>query len=84
MTAHRPSTPVIIDHLVADPVFAALPAPTMERLGRTVERQRAPAGTAVVVQGDVGDHYFLIVDGEFTVTKDGRDRQPPRAGTFIR
>jgi hypothetical protein len=65
--------PVIIGHLVADPVFAALPAPTMERLGRTVERQRAPAGTAVVVQGDVGDHYFLIVDGEFTVTKDGEN-----------
>jgi hypothetical protein len=65
--------PVIIGHLVADPVFAALPAPTMERLGRTVERQCAPAGTAVVVQGDVGDHYFLIVDGEFTVTKDGEN-----------
>ena len=31
-----------------------------------------PAGSAVVVQGDVGDHYFLIVHGEFTVTKDER------------
>ncbi|HYN34809.1 MAG TPA: cyclic nucleotide-binding domain-containing protein, partial [Ilumatobacteraceae bacterium] len=62
----------IIERLVADPVFAALPAPTMERLGRTVEHQRAMAGTAVVVQGDEGDHYFVIVSGEFTVTKDGQ------------
>jgi predicted MFS family arabinose efflux permease len=61
----------IIDLLVADPVFAALPAPTMERLGRTVDRQHPPAGAAVVVQGDVGDHYFVIADGEFAVTKDG-------------
>ncbi len=64
--------PVIIHHLVTDPVFAALPAPTMERLGRTVQRQRASTGTAIVVQGDVGDHYFLIIHGEFTVTKDGQ------------
>jgi MFS family permease len=64
--------PVIIDHLVADPVFAALPAPTTERLGRTVRRRRAAAGTSVVVQGDDGDHYYVIVDGEFSVTKDGR------------
>lgn len=61
----------IIDGLVADPVFAALPAPTMERLGRTVERRRVPADTRVVVQGDEGDHYYVIVAGEFTVTKDG-------------
>jgi len=61
----------IIDRLVADPVFAELPAPSMERLGRTVERHHAPAETAVVVQGDVGDHYYVIVEGEFAVTKDG-------------
>jgi hypothetical protein len=61
----------IIDLLVADPVFAALPAPTMERLGRTVRRQPAPAATAVVRQGEEGNHYFVIVDGEFSVTKDG-------------
>jgi MFS family permease len=62
----------ILDRLVVDPVLASLPAPTIERLGRTVERRRVPADSAVVVQGDVGDHYFLIVHGEFTVTKDER------------
>ena len=66
-----PVDPVIIRYLVADPVFAALPAPTMERLGRTVVRRCTPADTAVVVQGDDGDHYYVIVGGEFTVTKDG-------------
>ena len=61
----------IIDALVADPVFAALPAPTMERLGRTVTHRTVPAHTAIVVQGDEGDHYYVIVDGECTVVKDG-------------
>lgn len=67
----QPVDPVIIRYLVADPVFAVLPAPAMERLGRTVVRRCTPAGTAVVVQGDDGDHYYVIVGGEFTVTKDG-------------
>lgn len=62
----------IIDRLVNDPVFAALPAPTVERLGRSAVRRRSPVGTAVVVQGDVGDHYFLIVDGTFSVVRDGQ------------
>jgi MFS family permease len=63
--------PGIIGALVADPVFAALPAPTMERLGRTVTRRTVPADAAIVVQGDEGDHYFVIVAGDCTVTKDG-------------
>jgi predicted MFS family arabinose efflux permease len=63
-----PVDAAIIDLLAADPVFAALPAPTMERLGRTVRRQTAMADTAVVEQGEEGDHYFVIVDGEFNVT----------------
>jgi CRP-like cAMP-binding protein len=43
----------------------------MERLGRTVDRRNVPAETSVVVQGDEGDHYFVIVDGQFSVAKDG-------------
>lgn len=62
----------VIDRLVHDPVFAALPAPKVERLGRTAVRRHSPVGTAVVVQGDVGDHYFLIVDGTFSVVRDGK------------
>jgi Na+/melibiose symporter-like transporter len=68
-----PVDAAIIDLLVADPIFAALPAPTMERLGRTVRRQPVPADTAIVRQGEDGNHYFVIADGEFSVTKDGEN-----------
>jgi hypothetical protein len=69
--APPPVDAAIIDLLVADPVFAALPAPTMERLGRTVHRQSTIADTTIVTQGEEGNHYFVIVEGEFSVTKDG-------------
>jgi MFS family permease len=69
--APPPVDAAIIDLLVADPVFAALPAPTMERLGRTVRRQSTIADTTIVTQGEEGNHYFVIVEGEFSVTKDG-------------
>ncbi len=78
MTLHRrpDDTPLvddeIIDRLVHDPVFAALPAPKVERLGRTAVRRRSAVGAAVVVQGDAGDHYFLVVDGTFSVVRDGQ------------
>ncbi len=61
----------IIDRLVHDPVFAALPAPKVERLGRTAVRRRSPVGTAIVVEGEVGEQYFLIVDGTFSVVRAG-------------
>lgn len=62
---------VIIDRLVNDPVFAALPAPQVERLGCTAVRRQSAVGSAIVVQGEAGDHYFLIVDGTFSVIRDG-------------
>jgi MFS family permease len=60
----------IVDRLVADPVFASLPAPKVERLVRTVERAEFPAGTVIIAQGDRGDDFQLIVDGRVAVTID--------------
>jgi MFS family permease len=60
-----------IGRLAIDPVFAMLPSPMMERLGRTTRTQHVSAGVEVVVQGDEGDHYYAITAGEFTVVRDG-------------
>jgi CRP-like cAMP-binding protein len=62
----------MVDRVVADPVFAMLPAPQVERLTRAAEHRSVPAGYVVVRQGDVGDAYYLIVAGEFAVEVDGR------------
>jgi MFS family permease len=61
-----------VARLIADPVFAALPAPVIERLARDAERIAAPAGTVIVREGDAGDRYYLVVAGDVAFTIDGR------------
>lgn len=61
----------IVDRLLADPLFAPLSAPMVERLARSVEPMRVPAGVMVVAQGEVGDRYYLVVDGVADVIIDG-------------
>jgi CRP-like cAMP-binding protein len=37
--------------------------------------QRLAAGTVVVRQGEPGDRFFLVLEGELEVTQDGRGRR---------
>jgi Cyclic nucleotide-binding domain/Major Facilitator Superfamily len=62
----------VVTHLLADPVFAPLPAPTIERLARNVRTVTFGAGDVVVSQGDPADGYYVVVDGVLDVTIDGR------------
>lgn len=64
--------PVVeINLLRSLPLFSLLPATQLEALARTLHRVEAPAGTDVIVEGDTGDRFFVIADGEITVTRDG-------------
>jgi len=61
---------VEINLLRSIPLFAALPAPALESLGRSLQRMQAPAGSTIIRQGDPGDVYFAIARGELSVTRD--------------
>jgi len=61
----------LIERLLQDPVFAPLSAPTVERLAQSAARGRCNAGEHLVVQGDDGDHYYLIGSGTVQVVIDG-------------
>jgi MFS family permease len=54
------------------PLFAPLPPTELEYLARSVRTVNVPAGEVVFTQGDRGDRYFLIADGEVEVNVDGR------------
>lgn len=44
-------------------IFAPLPVATAERLARSLVEVRPPDGAAVIVEGDVGDRFYLIAEG---------------------
>jgi hypothetical protein len=61
----------LIGRLVRDVHLRHLPAPAIERVARSVERVAYPSGTPVIRQGDVGDRYYLVLDGHLEVLQDG-------------
>ena len=54
------------------PLFAPLAPPTLESLARALVPVMAPAGTDVIRQGDEGDRFYVIADGEVDIVADGR------------
>jgi hypothetical protein len=70
----------VIERILTDPVFAPLPAPTIERLGRVAEQVHVAAGDVVVAEGEAGDRYYLVRNGELAVTVRGRQVRALSAG----
>ncbi|HET9153518.1 MAG TPA: MFS transporter [Solirubrobacterales bacterium] len=52
-------------------IFSPLPLATLERLSHDLQPVEVQAGEKVIVQGEVGDRFFLICEGEVEVFEDG-------------
>jgi hypothetical protein len=75
------TVPVVeITLLRSVPLFAALPPPTLESLARALEPVVAEAGSEVIREGDQGDRYYVIADGELEIARDGRVAAVRRRG----
>ncbi len=66
-----PPPDAFIDRLLADPVFEQLPATELSRLAVTVDEQFLHEGDRVIIEGDLGDRYYLVVAGNVEVTRGG-------------
>ena len=53
------------------PIFAPLDDDVQEDLASRMEERRVKAGETLVTQGESGDEFFLIVEGEFDARVDG-------------
>jgi CRP-like cAMP-binding protein len=64
--------PVVeLARLRALPIFAPLPPPALEALARALAPLQVSAGTDVVREGDPGDRFYVIADGEVEITRAG-------------
>jgi MFS family permease len=57
--------------LRGNPIFAPMPIGVTESLTRALREIDVPGGHVVIHQGEPGDLWFLIADGEVEVVKDG-------------
>jgi CRP-like cAMP-binding protein len=53
------------------PLFAPLPAPTIEGLAHALEPVELPAGAVAMHMGEEGDRFYTIAEGEMAVSRGG-------------
>jgi MFS family permease len=68
-TAAAPESTLML--LRGIPIFAPLPPVTLEQLASRLSRVRVPAGEVIFRQGDPGDRFYVIGDGEVEIALDG-------------
>jgi MFS family permease len=68
----RAPVPVVeIALLRSLPLFAPLGAPALEGLAHGLVEVRVPAATPVVAEGEHGDRFYVVAEGELDVTAGG-------------
>jgi MFS family permease len=75
--------PQHVDLLRSISIFRPLPVPTVEQLAGELRPMRVAAGEDVIRQGDRGDRFYIVSDGEAEVRVDGRPVEPLHAGEFF-
>lgn len=66
--------------LRSSPIFAPLPVATLERICHEVEEEQAEAGKEVIVQGEIGNCFYLIESGEVDVFEGDEFRRTQGPG----
>ena len=71
------------DLLTGIPMFSPLAPASLEFLARRLVPRSAPAGTAIVSEGEPSDRFYLIVSGRVEVTQGGRALRVEGPGEFF-
>ncbi len=73
-----------LDLLRSIPIFTPLSGPSVEQLAGRLVPLRVDAGTLVVRQGDEGDRFYIVAEGEVAVNVDGKDVSVLTPGDLLR
>jgi MFS family permease len=65
------------------PIFAPLPPVTLEQLASRLLRVHVPAGEIIFRQGDPGDRFYVIGEGEVEIAPDGGPSKTLGRGAYF-
>jgi hypothetical protein len=65
------------------PIFAPLPGGSLEHLAARLVPLRVGAGTVIVREGDAGDRFYIVVEGEIEVSQHDRPVSELVAGGYF-
>jgi putative ABC transport system ATP-binding protein len=66
----------IIENLVKCPLFAQESPAALTEISQHVRKERYPAGSTIVRQGEEGDRFYMIRQGEVEVRRDEGGAEP--------
>jgi CRP-like cAMP-binding protein len=63
------------------PMFAPLPPLELEAVARSAEHVDVAAGEVLIREGDVGDRFYAVADGSFSIVMRGEHVRDARRGS---
>jgi signal-transduction protein with cAMP-binding, CBS, and nucleotidyltransferase domain len=69
--------------LASVPIFAPLPGGSLEHVAARLVPLRVESGTVIVREGDAGDRFYIVVEGEIDVSQYGRTISGLAAGGYF-
>jgi MFS family permease len=72
-----------MDLLTSIPIFAPLPGGSIENLATRLVPLRIERGDVIIRQGDEGDRFFIVAEGELDVLQDGVQIGEMKAGDYF-
>jgi CRP/FNR family transcriptional regulator, cyclic AMP receptor protein len=71
------------DALSGCPLFRSVSRGDLVQLARVTEDLEVEQGKVLAKEGEIGQEFFVIIDGEVSVTKDGREIRTLGPGDFF-
>jgi CRP-like cAMP-binding protein len=65
------------------PLFSKLDRPSLERVGRLVDEIDLPGGKLLMHEGELPYEFFLIVEGQVGIERDGQQLNVLGPGDFL-
>ncbi|MBA3348146.1 MAG: cyclic nucleotide-binding domain-containing protein [Actinobacteria bacterium] len=76
--------PATVHELSRIGLLAGLPGEQLSKLAGRLAREDVPAGAGVVVQGDEGDRFYVLLSGMLSVSQEGLgERRVLRPGDYF-
>lgn len=72
-----------LELLKRTPLLADLSKRDIEEVGRLADEVDVRAGRVLLKEGDPGREFFVIIDGQIAITKEGRHLRTMGAGEFL-
>ena len=71
------------DHLAKVPLFAACSKKDLQHVAKRAEDVKVEPGKVIVSEGSAGAEFFVILDGEASITRHGQEVARVGAGDFF-